>query len=210
MRESHSHIFLRLIEAQGSVAVDGGVVEDELKALTGALRKALESSDFVITLGGTSAGGKDLIVDAVASLRPNTLVHGIKLDRGRVTGIASGDSKPILMMPGPIQAAMNAFLVLGIPIIDMLSGREERDGEFVCTLGGNWKARKRFSDFRKVVYVKLRTGDETVAEPLLAETESMRILTDADAYIVVPESVTRLSPGSRVKVRLIPGFSGVL
>ena len=210
VRESHSHVFLRLIEAQGCVALDGGVVGDSPRALVKALRRALGSSDLVVTLGGTSAGGRDLIVDAVADLHPDVLLHGIRLDRGRVTGIASVNSKPILMLPGPIQAALNAFLVLGIPLIDLLSGRENYGTEFTCTLAKDWEARKRFSDFRKVVYVKLRTAEETVAEPMLAETESMKLLTDSDAYLVVPESVMTLKAGSRIKVRLLPGFSGAL
>jgi molybdopterin molybdotransferase len=207
IRESHSPVFMQLVDAQGCVSVDGGVVRDDPRALASALRRALRTSDFVVTLGGTSAGGKDLIVDAVSDLHPDILIHGIKLDRGRVTGIATVDGRPVLMMPGPIQAAMNAFLVLGIPLIQMLSGREMRATEFVCKLGRDWEARKRFPDFKKVVYVKLRTRDETVAEPILGETESMGILTNADGYILVPEGVKKMTAGSPVKVRLVPGFS---
>jgi len=210
IRESHSHVFMHLIGSLGSILLDGGVVGDDPTALAKALRKALASSDFVITLGGTSAGGRDIIVDTTSTLRPSVLVHGIKLDRGRVTGVACVDGKPILMMPGPIQAAMNAFLVLGTPIIETLSGRNGASPEFICTLGKDWLARKRFSDFEKVVYVRLKIGDENLAEPLSAETESMRLLTDSDAYLVVPEETTRLAAGSLVRVRLVPGFSEAL
>lgn len=210
IRESHSLVFMRLIESQGCVSVDGGVVGDDSKVLARNLRKALTTSDLVITLGGTSAGVKDLIVDTVSNLRPDMLIHGIKLDRGRVTGIASVGGKPVLMMPGPIQAAMNAFLVLGVPLIQALSGREMQGTEFVCRLGRDWKARKRFSDFKKVAYVKLTTGDETIADPLLGETESTGILADADGYFLVPEGVTEMRAGAHVNVRLVAGFSGVL
>jgi len=207
IRESHSPVFLSLLRSMGCIPVDGGVVGDDPKALAEALQKALAGTDFVITLGGTSAGGKDLIVDVVAGLSPAALVHGIKLDRGRVTGIACVKGKPVLMLPGPIQAAMNAFLVLGVPLAKVLSGREEHDTSFACRLGKDWEGRRRFSDFRKVVYVKLRSGAETIADPLLGETESIRILTDADAYFIVPESVTRIRAGTVVNVSLVPGFS---
>ena len=206
-RESHSHVFMSLISSLGCVPLDGGVIGDDPRTLAKALRSAVATSDFVVTLGGTSAGGKDLIVDAVAGLRPDVLIHGIKLDRGRVTGVACVRGKPVLMLPGPIQAAMNAFLILGVPLAEELSGWERQDMEFVCKLGSDWEGRKRFSDFKKVVYVRLRKGDETTADPLLGETESIRILTDADAYLVVPEGVTRLTAGTPVKVRLVPGFS---
>jgi molybdopterin molybdotransferase len=178
---------------------------DDPVALAGALRKALAASDFVVTLGWTSAGKRDHVIGTVSSLGPDVLFHGIKLDRGRVTGIASVGGKPVLMLPGPIQAAMNAFLVLGTPIIQRLSGRRSLGIEVACRMESDWESRKRFSDFKKVVYMKLK--GETLAEPLSAETESLMLLAAADGYALVPEHVTRLSAGDLVTVRLLPGFS---
>ena len=54
--------------------------------------------------------------------------------------------------------------------------------------------------------MKLKDGREA-AEPLSAETESMRILANADGYVVVPENVTQMDAGDRVTVRLLPGVS---
>ena len=205
--ESHSLVFLRLAEAMGCKGLDMGIALDEPNKLRAALRRALSESDFVVTLGGTSAGKRDLVVNAVSSLRPDALVHGLKLDRGRVTGLASVRGKPVLMLPGPIQAAANAFLVVGVPIIEELSGNKKTGLSFPCALGAPWEARKRFSGFQKVVYVKLKPGAQAVAEPIAGETESMRLLSDADGYFVVPQGITKLDAGDRVEVRLVPGFS---
>jgi len=205
--ESHSPIFLRLAEALGCTALDIGIARDDPKALRIALHGALAKSDFVVTLGGTSAGKRDLVVGAVTSLRPEALVHGLRLDRGRVTGLASVGGRPILMLPGPIQAAANAFLVVGVPIIRQLNGSREAGLSVPCVLDGNWEAREKFSDFQKVVYVKLKAGPPPVAEPISGETESMKLLTDADGFFLVPESVKRLGTGDQVNVWLVPGFS---
>jgi len=205
--ESHSRIFLRLAEALGCATLDMGIARDDSNALRTALGGALAGSDLVVTLGGTSAGKRDLVVSAVMDLRPDALVHGLRLDRGRVTGLASVKGRPILMLPGPIQAATNAFLVVGVPLIRELAGSREADLSVPSTLGAPWEARKRFSDFEKVVYVKLRAGPPAVAEPITGETESLKLLTDADGYLLVPENVKRLETGDRVNVRLVPGFS---
>ena len=205
--ESHSLVFLRLAEALGCEGIDTGLVRDDRHALLTALRGALSNSDFVVTLGGTSAGEHDLVVSAVSGLRPDVLVHGLKLDRGRVTGLASVVGRPILMLPGPIQAAANAFLVVGVPIIGALSGSKETGLSVHCVLGAPWEARKRFTDFQKVVYVRLKPGAKGVAEPIAGETESMKILSDADGYFVVPQNVSRLEAGDRVEVKLVSGFS---
>ena len=205
--ESHSLVFLRLAEALGCRGLALGPVRDDPHELLAALRGALARSDFVVTLGGTSAGERDLVVSTVSSLRPDVLVHGLKLDRGRVTGLASVRGKPILMLPGPIQAAANAFLIVGVPIIGELSGSRETGLTVPCVLGAPWEARKRFSDFQKVAYVKLKPGAQAVAEPIAGETESMKMLSEADGYFVVPQDVSRLEAGDRVEVRLVPGFS---
>ncbi len=207
VRESHRPMFLRLCESAGCAPKDFGIVKDDARAIAKSLRKALAVSDLVITLGGTSAGGRDLIVDSVSRQKPEALFHGIKVDRGRVSGIASVKGKPILMLPGPIQAATSAFLVLGIPLLEALSGKETAGVELPCRLGKDWEGRPRFTGFRKVVYVKLNAGVEITAEPLRGETESLMILAKADGYLVVPEGVARLSAGSPVRVRLVPGFS---
>lgn len=204
---SHSPVFLRLCEAFGCTPLDLGIAKDDSAEISGKLRHALAKSDLVLTLGGTSVGERDLVAAAVKAMRPDVLVHRVKMDRGRVAGIAVVGGKPLVMMPGPIQGAMNAFLLLAVPMIDVLSGTEERQSEVLCTFRGEWKARSRYADYRKVVYVRLERGTEMTASPLLAETESMKILAEADGCIVVPENVTRIASGERVAVRLVPGFS---
>jgi molybdopterin molybdotransferase len=204
---SHSPLFLSLIEELGCVGVDEGIARDDVDDISKKIERAMARSDLVLTLGGTSIGRHDYVSSAVASLRPELMIHGIKMDRGRVTGISVARGNPVLMMPGPVQGAMNAFLLLALPIIEVLSGTEGKATELPCTFSEAWEARGKYPDFRKVVYVKLEGGPELSVRPLGAETESMKILADADGYAVIPESVTRVDAGSRVMVRLLPGFS---
>lgn len=204
---SHTPVFLQLLRGLGCTALDLGIAKDNPAEIVRRVQGALARSDFVMTLGGTSVGEHDYIATAVASLGPKLMFRGVKLDRGRVTGISVVKGKPVLMMPGPIQGAMNAFLVLALPIIEVLSGSAGRAIEIPCVFGEAWEARRRFADFRKVVYVKLEGGPTMVARPLGAETESMMVLAEADGYVVIPENATRVDAGGRAMVRLLPGFS---
>jgi molybdopterin molybdotransferase len=206
VRNSHSPYFVYLVRALGAAPVDMGIVKDDQPEVARTIRRALQRSDFVITLGGTSVGRADVVGEAVLSLEPDLMLHGIKMDRGRVAGVAVVDGKPVLMMPGPIQGAMNAFVLFAVQIIASLEGSMGRGLELQCRLGESWKARKRFPDFTKVMYVGLDSGHE-VAEPLEGETESIKVLAEAAGYVVVPESVTYLEKGSIVVVKLLPGFS---
>lgn len=206
--DSHSPYFVSLFNALGCDALKLGIVRDEPKLVRASLQKGLAAADFVVTLGGTSVGKADVVETALTSLKPDVLVHGIKMDRGRVAGIAVVGGKPVLMMPGPVQGATNALILFGAPVVGWLSGAvEERTKDVVYPLGGDWDARKRFSDFRKVVYVRMSRESPPSVEPLLGETESFRVLAEADGYVVVPENVTHMSKGDLVSVKLLPGFS---
>jgi molybdenum cofactor synthesis domain-containing protein len=207
IRNSHSPFFLALIGALGCVPIDMGIVKDELPDVAQAIRESLARSDLVITLGGTSVGKKDVVVGAVSSLAPEVILHGIRMDRGRVTGIAVVGGKPVLMMPGPIQGAMNAFVLFGVQLVNLLSGSKGSGLEIPCRMGKGWEARKSFAHYTKVMYVKLDSQYRTTAEPIVGETESIKVLSDADGYVVVPEGVTRLRRGDVINVRLMPGFS---
>ena len=207
IRNSHGPIFHDLVKVLGGQPVDEGIARDVPSQVSGKLRRALGRSDFVLTLGGTSVGKRDVVGEAVSRLHPDVNYHGIRMDRGRVAGFAVVKGKSVLMMPGPIQGAMNAFLLFGVPTIDLLTGATGSLLTVTAHLKSEWKARDRFSGFTKVVYVRLEGGRLDAAVPIVGETESMSVLTKADGFVVVPEKVTRIQAGERVEVKLLPGFS---
>jgi len=208
VRNTHGPLIANMLRAAGCVARDVGASPDNKRVLSERIRSALAKSDLVLTLGGTSVGRRDLVTDVVRSFRPELLYHGLRMDRGRVAGVALVRRKPLLMLPGPIQGAMNAFFLLGVPILEKLRGGGSSTVRVGAKLTASWKARRRFQNFTKVVYVRLvEENAELKAEPLLAETESITILTKATGYVVVPEHITQLSRGSQVEVNLVPGFS---
>ncbi|MDG7028523.1 MAG: hypothetical protein JRN16_08955, partial [Nitrososphaerota archaeon] len=138
----------------------------------------------------------------------SALYHGIKMDRGRVTGVAVVRRKPVVMMPGPIQGALNAFILFALPVIQKLSMVGDETIKARARLTRRWEARRKFSDFTKVVYLNLTEGEGGLkAEPLSAETESMSLLVRSTAVTVVPEEVRSMEAGQEVEAMLIPGIS---
>jgi molybdopterin biosynthesis enzyme len=126
--------------------------------------------------------------------------------------LAALNGKPIIILPGPIQGAINAFIIFAYPLLRLMSGRSEKRSEFtICaTLIDKWEARRKFPYFTKIVYVKLfktRANNKFVARPLAGETESMSLLTKCNGYIIVPQHITNMRKGQNVEVNLMPGFS---
>ena len=209
VRESHLPIFENLIRENGGEPVIVGIVPDDVERIAAALERALRTSLLVLTLGGTSLGERDLVEQALQRVdRRSRIIHGIRMDRGRVAGVAEVKGRLVLMLPGPVQAAMNAFVLMGLPSIWWLSGRKAMARGVPATLKEDWKARKRFESFTKVVYVRLVVGRQGLeAHPVLRDTESMSVLTDSNGYVVVPERTTSLEAGAQVLVKLLSGFS---
>lgn len=211
VRESHSPIFENLIREVGGVVTSKEIVRDRVDHLTGSLKREMRNSDLVLTLGGTSLGEGDLVEQALRRIsRKSRIIHGIRMDRGRVAGIAAVHGKPVVMLPGPVQGAMNAFYLLALPLISQVTASKGTE-EFVnARISKNWKARKRFEDFTKVLYVHLeRKGERLLARPVVGDTESMSVLVEADGFVTVPERIRELRESDEVSVRLLPGFSYV-
>jgi molybdopterin molybdotransferase len=212
--ENHSRVISKLVEEVGGISFSMGIVPDDLIKIRNEIEKAISlSMDLILTLGGSSMGEYDLVEAAIKSMGvPQIFFHGVKLDRGRVTGVAISEGRPIIIMPGPIQGAINAFIIFACPIIKLLSGQSV--GKLITVdarLSQEWVARKRFPNFLKVVYVHLRSkaSGEYVAECIPGDTETLTTFTGSDGYIIVDEKTTCIKPGARVKVNLLPGLSYV-
>ncbi|WP_148685969.1 molybdopterin molybdotransferase MoeA [Candidatus Nitrosocosmicus hydrocola] len=209
---TNSHIISSLVKELGGIPVDLGITPDRTGALKYKIIKALKSSDLILTIGGTSAGEHDIVkstIDKIGS--PGMLANKVKLDRGRVAGIAAIGEKPILVLPGPIQGTLNAFLVFARPVISLLAGRNNAYGfNFPAILSQDWKSRKKFFNFKKIMYIKLskiRSKNLLIAKPIIGETQSISLLSEANAFVIVPEAVHELIKGDIVQVSLLPGFS---
>ena len=209
---TNGQIISSLIEAAGGNPIDLGITLDNIKAVKKKIGYAISQNDIVVTIGGSSVGHKDLIADSVNSMgKPGILAEGIKLDRGRVTKIAILKSKPIIILPGPIQGAVNACIVLVIPLVRSLIGLSHNNKAIInAQISDNWNARKKFQHFIKILYVKLsisKTNNRINAEPIVGETANMTIMTKANGYIIIPEKITKIEKGSEIPINLLSGFS---
>jgi molybdopterin molybdotransferase len=207
---TNSPIISAIIDEIGGLPIDYGIAPDKSDILKKKMESALEKSDIVVTIGGSSVGKKDIVETTINSIGlPGVIVHGVKLDRGRVSGLAVINKKPIIILPGPIQGALNAFIVFVRPLIRLFSGlAQKKDLTILATITENWDARKKFINFTKIVYVKVCREDKGfIATPQIGETQSISLLYKSNGYLVIPEEVTHIKAGEKLEVSLMPGFS---
>ena len=208
---TNSRFISKLVMEAGGLPIDLGISPDDISKITKKLTSALDKADLILTIGGSSVGKYDFVEQSINSIgKPGVLAHGVKLDRGRVTGIGTLRGKPIIMLPGPIQGAINAFITFTRPLLDYLLGLPESNGFVVKgKLMEKWEARKRFKNFTKVVYVFAREtkGGVIKASPIAGDTADMTVLTRANGYLILPESKTSIAAGEKIRIHILPGLS---
>lgn len=208
---TNSTVISNLIEISGGIPLDFGITPDNIHEIKNKIKAALSKSDIILTTGGSSVGVRDLVAESINDIgKPGILVHGIKLDRGRVTGLAALRSKPVIILPGPIQGAVNAFIVFAEPLIRCMLGLQPYTKPFISAkLTKDWNARKKFQNFTKIMYVKMSrsASGEFHASPITGETTDITVLTGSNGFIFVPERLTILKKGQKIKINTFPGLS---
>jgi molybdopterin molybdotransferase len=105
------------VESQGGVAVIAAQ-EDLAQAL------AAVDVDAIIVVGGTGSGRRDVTVRTLASVGA-VLVHGVALLPGETTALGTVGARPVLAVPGRLDAALAAWHLLGRAMLARLAGNRE-------------------------------------------------------------------------------------
>jgi molybdopterin biosynthesis enzyme len=108
----------------GSIAAEGGVpvVPDPNAGLEFGLIDA--DVDGVVAIGGTGSGHDDTTVRMLAGMG-EVVAYGVALRPGETTAFGMVGSRPVLALPGRLDAALAAWHLLGSAMLARLSGSHE-------------------------------------------------------------------------------------
>ena len=187
----------------GAEPLDLGIAKDDVHEISAKLKLGLEKADAVVTSGGTSVGGADLVPEAANSIgKPGVIVHGVAMRPGMPTALAVARGKPIVILPGNPVAAMIGFEVFCRPLICRMLGLKL---ELRPTVQAKVNRRITTALGRRnfVRVCVFQQNGEFVAEPISARGSSMiSTMTRANGYVVVPENREGLEEGEHVSVQL--------
>jgi molybdopterin molybdotransferase len=180
---------------------DGGWVrvENTPAGASSDLETALTkgNSDLVVAIGGTGSGQGDASVDMLARLG-KLEVHGMALTPGETAAFGMVGKRPVLMLPGRVDAALAVWLVVGRYILNRLAGGGDHEPCMTSRL-----KRKIASTLGLTELVPLRCRDG-MAEPLASSYLPLQALAQADGWILVPPESEGFQEGTDVVVRLLP------
>lgn len=203
----NAHTLSAAVLECGGESVNLGIVPDERDRLEAAVRKALNSSDAVITSGGVSVGPKDMIPRVLDTLgKPGVIISGIAVKPGKPTTIAKINGKPVFSLPGHPTSSLLMFHMIVRPIICKMAGRTEEASPMVAAVATTkmFPARGR----RTFVMVKL-TRDKTgklLASPVpTGLSGAITTLAKASGFVEIEEKKQFVNEGEEVTVYLFQG-----
>jgi molybdopterin molybdotransferase len=188
----------------GAEPVDLGIAKDDTAEIAEKLEIGLRECDAVITSGGTSVGGLDLVPDAVNKTgKPGVVVHGLALRPAMPTALAALDGKPVMILSGNPVAAVIGFEVFARPLIcKMLGMKKEEPRPTVKAV----MTRKVATALGRKTFVRVRVtqkNGEFFAEPVSARgSGAISTMTRGNGFVIVPENREGVTEGEIVIVRL--------
>ena len=186
----------------GAAALIGNAIDNESgfavcddMVLEGALTD--DGEDLVVAIGGTGQGTHDKSVRTLARVG-HLAYHGIGIAPGETTAVGFAGPRPVLLLPGRIDAALAGWLTVGRRMLARLAFRLIEEQPFAAEL-----ARKISSPLglAEVVAVRRRLGR---VEPVAQGYLSMQALAHAEGWILIPADSEGHQAGSRVVVRPWP------
>jgi molybdopterin molybdotransferase len=189
-------LIARAIEAAGGVADILRVALDGAPALERALQES-QHADAIVVIGGTGAGRHDASVRTLARLG-KVVVHGVGMVPGESAAIGVINARPVLLLPGRLDAALAVWLVLGRHLLMRLAGRNDPEPGTPARL-----ARKIASlvGLAEVVLVRRCEGG---IEPIASGCFPLQALAQADGWVLVAPDREGFAPGATVDMYALP------
>jgi molybdopterin molybdotransferase len=202
--DSNKVMVSAMCQELGAETVDLGLAKDNTDEIAQKIKSALKTSDAVITTGGTSVGGLDLVPDAVNGLgKPGVVVHGVALRPAMPTAVGVLEGKPVLILSGNPVAAVIGFEVFGRPLVCKMLGMLKEEPRPIVTAK---LAKRVISVLGRKTYVRvhvIQKNGELIAEPVSAKgSGSISTMTMSNGYLIVPENREGVTEGEIVTIHM--------
>lgn len=170
--------------------------EDDLTALSAALRRYAGEVDLILTTGGVSVGEKDLLEQAVKAAGAEVIFHGIDIKPGMPTLFAVLGNARLLGLSGNPFPAVVPFELLLRPMLAEMTGDPEpllRADTAIAAQGFD-----KASPSRRFLRAFCKQG--RVYPPAAQSNGQMRSMIGCNCLIDVPAGSGAIRPGDPVRI----------
>jgi molybdopterin biosynthesis enzyme len=151
--------------------------------------------DLLVIVGGSGVGRTDRSVIALAE-RGEVIAHGLALQPGRTAAVGRIGRTPAVVVPGAPDQALAVWWTLALPVLDRLSGRQQRAPMSLPL------ARKIASSVG-IAEIALLARHEGGWMPLAVGELALTTIARADAWLVVPGGSEGFAAGTPVDAYML-------
>ncbi len=163
--DSNRPMLTSLLAGDGHDVNDGGIIGDQLDAVTLAIRTMAEQADAIILTGGSSGGSEDFARQAVEAAGGDMAFAGLHIKPGRPFAAGSIRSKPVFCIPGnPVAVFVTYRLLVADALMRLAGGIPRPRLRFPVICGFSAKHKQGRTDFVRVT-LSYDKGPLPVATP---------------------------------------------
>ena len=206
VRDINSFSLAALIESAGARIGMREMVSDRLEDIISVCREAIADHDVIVLSGGSSVGVRDYTARVLSALpESELLVHGVAIRPGKPTIFGRAGGALFWGLPGQPVSALITCQAFVLPSLWKLQGMMETELPPARTLSAVLNRQLPSVHGRTdyvPVFLSRRTGGVPEVSPIFGKSGAISILARADGYVVIPEHVEGLDPGTEVSVFL--------
>jgi molybdopterin biosynthesis enzyme len=184
-----------LVRMVGDAGGDASIAPPDVAGLDSAIADA--EQDAIILVGGSGSGRRDRSVIDLARLG-SVAFHGVGLAPGETAAFGTIGQRPVLIVPGRLDAALAVWLTLGRRMMARLCDYESDDRGIPVVL-----ARKITSTLGLAELVLVMREAEGVV-PVASGYLPPQALARADGFVMVPPDFEGFAEGATVSMELLP------
>jgi molybdopterin molybdotransferase len=205
--DSNRYTIYGMLTRLGAEVLDMGVVKDDPASLERALSEAAAVADVVITSGGVSVGEADYIKELLSRLG-EVVFWKIAMKPGRPLAYGKIGQAHFFGLPGNPVSVMVTFYQFVREALLILMGRSQDIAMPVlrATCVSALKKAPGRTEFQRGILSQNKNGEWTVRVTGEQGSGILRSMSQANCFIILPESQGNVVPGTLVEVQVLDGL----
>jgi molybdopterin molybdotransferase len=188
-------------EQRGARVLSLGVARDSRTDLSARIRRALRQCDVLVTTGGVSMGGLDLVKEALKRCGVRLRFTRVAMRPGRPMTFGTKGRAVVFALPGNPVSCLLGFELFVVPALRRMTGHTGTAGRTdLATLSTPLHKRKGLRFFAKGI-AERRAARHTVRSAGSQSSGVLSSLVRANCLIVLPEEITSVKKGDLVRIR---------
>jgi len=205
--DSNRYTIHGMLTRLGCEVIDMGVVRDDPQRLEQAFNMAAQTADVVITSGGVSVGEADFVKDMLEKLG-EVVFWKIAMKPGRPLAYGRIGNAHFFGLPGNPVSVMVTFYQFVRDALLKLSGCDPVPPlpTFKVPCTSNLKKAPGRTEFQRGILAQDTSGNWNVRVTGEQGSGILRSMSEANCFIILPETQGNVTAGAVVEVQLMEGL----